>query len=239
MTEVVFALGAGDQLVGVTTYCDYPEEARAKYKVGDFSNPSLERIVALKPSLVIVNLPEQNRIKRMLDDMSIPVFVSSPSSIADVLIEIESLGVLTGKKAQADSIKAEMIGVIHPKFKTRNPSMKKVYIELSPRPLVTVGKRSFLNELITWAGGINIFSDIDKDYPVVSQEEIIRRDPEIIIVLHPEKITNRIGWSKVTAIVNGSFFADVNPDILLRPGPRLINGYNTLYCIIDEPNPRF
>ncbi len=239
MTEVVFALGAGDQLVGVTTYCDYPAQALTKYKVGDFSNPSLERIIALKPSLVIVNLPEQNRIKRMLDDMSIPVFVSSPSSIADVLIEIESLGVLTGKKAQADSIKAEMISTIHPTRRIHDIGWKKVYIELSPRPLVTVGKLSFLNELITWAGGINIFSDIDQDYPVVSQEEIVRRNPDIIIVLHPEKIINRVGWSKVTAIVNGSIFTDVDPDILLRPGPRLVHGFKTLYYIIDEPYPRF
>jgi iron complex transport system substrate-binding protein len=231
MTEVVFALGAGDQLAGVTTYCDYPAQALTKYKVGDFSNPSLERIVALQPSLVIVNLPEQNRIKRSLEDMSIPVFVSSPSSLEDIYREIESLGVLVGRKAQADSICAAMNAVIQAK----NPgvSRKKVYIELSPRPLVTVGKRSFLNKMIALAGGTNIFSDLDKDYPVVSQEEIVRRDPDIVIVLHPEKIDNRLGWSKITAVANGTIFTGLDPDILLRPGPRLVLGFVELRKIIE------
>ncbi|HEX7319119.1 MAG TPA: cobalamin-binding protein [bacterium] len=231
MTEIVFALGAGDQLVGVTTYCDYPAQTLTKYKVGDFSNPSLERIVALKPSLVIVNLPEQNRIKRSLEDMGISIFVSSPSSLDDIYREIESLGVLVGKKAQAESLDAAMRAVIRPK----NPgiSRKKVYVELSPRPLVTVGKRSFLNEMITLAGGTNIFSDIDKDYPVISQEEIVRRDPDIVIVLHPEKIDNRLGWSKVAAVANGTISTGLDPDILLRPGPRLVLGFEELRKIIE------
>jgi iron complex transport system substrate-binding protein len=229
MTETVFALGAGGLLVGVTTYCDYPAQALTKYKVGDFSNPSLERIVALKPSLVIVNLPEQNRIKRALEDMGIPVFVSAPSSLDEMYREMESLGVLTDRKAQAESIHAAMSAVMRPK----SALLKKVYVELSPRPLVTVGRRSFLNEMITLAGGTNIFSDIDKDYPVVSQEEIVRRDPDIVIVLHPENIRNRLGWSNVAAVASGRIYTGLDPDILLRPGPRLVLGYEELRKIIE------
>lgn len=231
MTEIIFALHAEHHLVGVTTYCDYPEAAQHLYKVGDFSNPSLERIVGQHPDLIIVNLPEHARIKRQLENLGKKVFVSSPVSLEIMYHEIRTLGELLERTVTADSLINAMKAVIHP----HDCSAKKnIYIELSPRPLITIGNKSFLNELLQMAGGVNIFTDIPKDYPVVQQEEVIRRNPDIILVLHPENIMNRIGWENISAVEEKTVYAEIDPDILLRPAPRLILGFQELLHILHE-----
>jgi len=229
MTEIVFALGGQNMLVGVTTYCDYPEAAKKITKVGDFSNPSLERIVGLNPDLVIVNLPEQMRIKQALEKLKINIFVSMPKSLDDIYREIADIGRLINRDKNADSI----VGLLQRTIIPVNNTRKRVYIEISPRPLVTIGSSTFLNQLIEMAGGENIFSELDKDYPVVSQEEIIARDPEVIIVLHRESIAGRLGWKKITAVKNNKVYLDLNPDYLMRPGPRIVLGYDELKEILE------
>ena len=247
MTENIFALGAAQDLVGVTTFCNYPEEAKKIYKIGDFSNPSLERIVGLKPDLVIVNLPEQMRIKRQLEKLKINIFISSPRTLDDIYNEIIEIGRIVKKQQAADSLVNYMKMHINRVDKPVLPvpkriegnaveesSKKRVYIELSPRPLVTIGAPSFLNELLEMAGAENIFADLGKDYPVVPQEEVIKRNPDIIIVLHPVSIKDRMGWQTVTAIKNNKVYTTLNQDHLMRPGPRLIIGFEQLKRIMDE-----
>ncbi len=229
MTEVIFSLNAQDCLVGVTTYCDYPEEAKRIAKVGDFSHPSLERIISKRPSLVILNLPEQRRIKEELEKLKVKTFVSSPQSMDDIYNEIISLGRIIKREKEADSI----VEFMKSNLKPTNRNRKRVYVELSPNPLITIGANSFLNELIEMAGGENIFADLEKDYPVVTQEEVIKRNPEIVIILHPGEITQRIGWEGVSAMKNKRIYKELNQDWLLRPGPRLVLGFNELKRIIE------
>jgi len=231
MTEILFSLGARDNLVGVTTFCDYPEEAKRIHKVGDFSHPSVERIVGLKPDIVIVNLPEQLRIKEALEKLEINVFVSSPQSLSDIYEEIAALGELIDRNAAAESLIQYMKTNIKPSEYKR---IKRVYVELAPRPIVTIGASNFLNDLLELAGGKNIFSDLERDYPIVSQEVIIERNPEIIIVLHPKDIGDRVGWQEITAIKNRTIIKNLNQDHLLRPGPRLVNGFNELKRVLSE-----
>jgi iron complex transport system substrate-binding protein len=230
MTEVMYALGAEDVLVGVTTFCDFPERAQHKTAVGDFSNPSIERIVALKPRLVVINLPEQARVQRQLEQLHIPVFASSPTSLRVLYAEITELGRLLSRQSAAESLVSYMQARIRPTAK----AAKRVYIELAPRPLVTVGGQSYLNEMIEMAGGVNIFSDLAQPYPVVGQEAIIQRDPEVIIVLHPERIADRLGWQRITAVKNGTIYTDLDEDLLMRPGPRLVEGFRLLVKCIHE-----
>jgi iron complex transport system substrate-binding protein len=111
---------------------------------------------------------------------------------------------------------------------------KRVFVEISPRPIITIGAATFLNDLIERAGGKNIFGDLKKDYPVVNQEAVITRDPEIIIVLHPEDTTGRTGWQKIQAIKNDRVYTDLNPDHLMRPGPRLVEGFRQLKRAIND-----
>ncbi len=231
MTEILFALHAQNLLVGVTTFCDYPEQAKGIYKVGDFSNPSLERIVGLKPDLVIVNLPEQLRTKNQLERLQIKTFISSPKSLADMYREIAEIGKIVNKESVAESLINAMKTQIKP---SEGGAQKRVYIELSPRPIVTIGRYTFLNEMLELAGGVNIFSDLKKDYPVVSQEEIIKRNPEIIILLHPYDIADRVGWMDIEAIESKRIYRNLNRDALMRPGPRLVEGFRALRKVLNE-----
>jgi iron complex transport system substrate-binding protein len=231
MTEILFSLGAGDKIVGVTTFCDFPVQAKKITKVGDFSHPSIERIVGLKPNLVIVNLPEQTRVKKELDKLNIETFVSAPSSLAEIYHEISALGTKLGFGKTADSLVQYMTDNLKQVVPEQR---KKIYIEISPKPIVTIGAKTFLNDLIYEAGGINIFTDLDKDYPVVGQETVILRNPDIIIVLHPQEIAGRTGWHKVTAIMKDRVYNNLNPDHLMRPGPRLVQGFKQLVGIIND-----
>jgi iron complex transport system substrate-binding protein len=230
MTEMLFSLGAGEKIVGVTTFCDFPAPAKQITKVGDFSHPSIERIVGLKPDLVIVNLPEQKRVKGELEKLGINIFVSSPNSLADIYGEIATIGKMLGQDRQADSLIAYMQSNLQI---TPRENRTRVFVEISPRPIITIGAATFLNDLIERAGGVNIFRDLDKDYPVVNQEAVISRNPEIIIVLHPQDITGRTGWQKIQAIEHSRVYTDLNPDHLMRPGPRLVLGYQQLKRIIN------
>ncbi|MEO0205628.1 MAG: helical backbone metal receptor, partial [candidate division WOR-3 bacterium] len=208
-----------------------PDSAKRIYKVGDFSNPSLERILSLKPDLVIVSLPEQMRIKNQLEKFRVNVFTTSPETLEDIYQEIMKLGRIIKQERPADSIVAYMQSNIKPV--NRGKKKVKVYVEISARPLITIGGESFLNELIEMAGGENIFSDLKKDYPVISQEQIIAKNPEVIIILHPEKIDRRIGWNKITAIRNKKVYEDLNQDWLMRPGPRLVLGFEQLEKVFE------
>lgn len=231
MTEMLFSLGAGDKIVGVTTFCDFPMQAKRITKIGDFSHPSIERIVALKPDLVIVNVPEQKRVKGELEKLGINIFVSSPNSLADIYEEIAAIGKTLGQERLADSL----IEYMQSNLPVTSPeNRKRVFVEISPRPIITIGAATFLNDLIERAGGVNIFSDLDKDYPVVNQEAVISRDPEIIILLHPQEIAGRTGWQKIRAIAKNRVYTDLNPDHLMRPGPRLVLGFQQLKRIIND-----
>lgn len=226
VTEIIYALGQEKQLVGNTTFCNYPEAAQQIYKVGDFSNPSTEKIIALKPRLVFATLPEQQSTVEKLKKMGIKIFISRPSSLDSMLEEIVSIGKVLGAGVRAetlvDSLRQRLARIPVPVNGTR------VYLEISAQPLMSVGKASFLNEAVERAGGSNVFADIDKEYPVVTQEQIIARNPEVIFILHPQttnaELLQRLGWKDVAAVKARRVYDDLNPDILFRPGPRIIEG---------------
>lgn len=231
MTEILFSIGAGDKIVGVTTFCTFPPEAKEITKVGDFSHPSIERIIGLNPDLVIVNLPEQSRVKKELDKLKVKTFVSSPASLSELYSELAALGTELGQRRAADSL----ISYMKQNLQAVTPAeRRRVYIEISPRPLITIGSATFLNDLIHDAGGVNIFTDLSKDYPVVTQEAVIARNPEVIIVLHPLDITGRVGWQSIHAIKNGNIYGNLDPDQLMRPGPRLVDGFRKLREILND-----
>ncbi|MCS7258783.1 MAG: cobalamin-binding protein, partial [candidate division WOR-3 bacterium] len=237
-TEIIYALGKESLLVGNTIYCDFPEEAKKIYKVGDFSNPSLERILLRKPTLVIATLPEQKLIIEELKKHNIPVYISHPKTIDSIYSEIRKIGNLIGASTKAESLvcalKTKLATII-----AKNPNLidsPKVYVEINGNPIMTAGNLSYLNEIISYAGGKNIFSDINREYFVANPEEIITRNPDIIIALYPQispsAIRKRFGWDKITAVKKNHIYTELNPDHFFRPGPRFINAIEELTNII-------
>uniref|UniRef100_A0A7C3UXZ4 Cobalamin-binding protein n=1 Tax=candidate division WOR-3 bacterium TaxID=2052148 RepID=A0A7C3UXZ4_UNCW3 len=228
ITEIIYALGKGGCLVGNTVYCDYPEEAKKVYKVGDFANPSLEKIYALKPDIVFLTLPTQKIIQEKLVTLGIKTFVSSPKDFPSLLSEIREISRILGEPKRGESLTLEMAE----KIKEFAFPPKRIYVEISPQPLVTIGNNSFLSDVLERCGLKNIFSDLPEEYPIVKIEEIIKKDPEIILILHPlakrEDVKKRIGFEKMKAVKEGKIITDINPDLLLRPGPRIILGLEKL-----------
>jgi ABC-type Fe3+-hydroxamate transport system substrate-binding protein len=226
VTEIVYALGAESLLVGTTNQCDYPAAARAKVKVGDFVMPDVERIVAAKPSVVFVALPLHRPVKEKLDELRVPTFASDPQSVEQVLAEVESVARALGVQGRGARLAASMRARFDSLLPV--PDSPSVYVEISAAPLMTVGGRTFVSDLVTRAGGRNAFSDFDEPYPVVDPELVAARRPDVILLLHPgasaAEVRVRLGWSRIPAVKCGRIIGDIDDDLLLRPGPRMVEG---------------
>ncbi|TYP56791.1 ABC transporter substrate-binding protein [Thermosediminibacter litoriperuensis] len=240
-TEILFALGLGDKVVGVTNYCDYPEEAKKKEKIGGFADPNMEKLISLKPDLVLATIMHEKPVRK-LEELKIPVIVLNPQSIDDVFSTIELIGRATNKNQQAE----ELISTLKNRIKAVEdrvstiPADKRpqVFYELWPSPLTTAGPGTFVHDLIEKAGGRNIAADAGKAYPEYSQEMVIDKNPDIIIFSHhyssnqsKEDIINRPGWKNIKAIKEGRVFY-VDENIVQRPTPRLVDGLEQFAKII-------
>ena len=218
VTEIVYAVGAGNTLVGNTNQCDYPEAAGRVYKVGDFMSPDLERIVALRPGLVFITLPVHARLRDKLNELKIPVYLSRPADIEAVFQEIDTVARLLGRKASGESLVAALRQRLDsvPEF----ADTPRVYVEISGTPLMTAGGGTFINELLARAGGRNVLESSVQEYPVV--------DPEVILLLHPDMsasdVASRVGWGGISAVRQGRVYDQLDEDLLFRPGPRIVEG---------------
>ena len=239
-TEMLFAIGVGDKVVGVTTYCDYPPATKNIPKVGGFINPSLESIVKLKPDLIVAMRGNPLSLLERLEKMGYPVFALNPKRISDVLIGMKKLGELTGSKeanrvvrdlkARLERIRKRVEGIPY----ERRP---KVVIELWDNPLIVFGKGSIGDEVIERAGGKNIIEG-KVAYPQISLETLIEKQPDVIILSHMTTVQNplkevkkRANWDKLKAVREGRVYA-IDADIIDRPGPRLIQAVEILHRML-------
>lgn len=235
ITEILYALQLGDRVVGVTSYCDFPAEAKSKEKVGDTLKPNLERLIALKPDLVLISTASQlEKITQQLDQLGIPVFVTNPKSVAGVLTSIRKLGELTGAEQRAEELTAEMqTRIAAVQRQTTNQSVPRVLYILQLSPLITAGKNTFINDLITQAGGRSISGEEVADYPQFSRETALARAPEVIIVpeSHGTELVNVEAVKQAfatTPAVKNNRIVRINPDVIDRPGPRIVEGLEAL-----------
>lgn len=225
VTETLFALGLGDRVVGVTSYCDYPPEAAEKRKVGDTLRPSIERIVALKSDLVIASTASQlEQFVRELDKVNIPVYVSNPRDMEGVIASIEAIGDITGASARAAELTSDLrrrLDVIQSRVAAIKQRPKVLFI-LGVEPLITVGGESFINELIARAGGDSISANVKAEYPQFSLETAVASRPEVIFFqASGDKLPETL--KQTPAALAGRVF-HVDDNLLLRPGPRIIEG---------------
>ncbi|HYE72386.1 MAG TPA: cobalamin-binding protein [Blastocatellia bacterium] len=235
LTETLFALGLGDRVVGVTSYCDYPAEARAKEKVGDTLKPNLERLIALKPDLVLVTTSSQlENLMRQLDQLKIPMYVSNPRTVRDVIASIRKLGEVTGTEDRARKLADEMEQRLSKvKQQVAGQHQPRVLYVLQNSPLITAGRGTFINDLIMLAGAESISGNETADYPQFSRETVIARAPEIIVIpeSHGTELVNeeavRRDYAETPAVRNNRV-VKINPDLIDRPGPRIIEGLEAL-----------
>lgn len=240
-TEILYVLGLEDKLVGVTDYCDYPETAKSKEKVGGYDKPNIEKIISLEPDLVLATSAHQKPVEQM-EKFDIPSIVIEPDNIDEMLESVMLIGKATGSAEYSKKIvlklKQRLKRVDEKVANISDEERPKVYYELWHTPIMTVGPGTFVNDIINRAGGENIASDANKDYPQYSQEEILAKDPDIIIFSYHGKsqqskddILERPGWENINAIKNNNVYC-VDEDILLRPTPRLIDGLERIAEVI-------
>lgn len=243
ITEMLFALGLGERVVGVSDYCDYPEEAKSKTSVGNYFNPSIENIVALEPDLVLTDGHSED-IKQ-LDELEPPInyMVIDPRDIDGILEDLELLGKVTGTEDEAEELIEDMQDSI---------AHVLALVEGAPRPRVlfvidatdltfpwTAGHGSFIDAFITMAGGENIAARTQGAWVQLSIEEIVNADPEIIILpakhgtafTSPETLMEHPVWQGTTAVKEGRIFI-IDDDLVSRSGPRIVQGLEELARII-------
>lgn len=233
-TEILFALGLERDIVGVTSYCNYPQGAQHIESVGNFSNPSFEKIISLDPAVIFTAGIEQGYITDRLRTLNLNVVQIDPHSISDMMDSIIRIGRETGREKQALSIVKHIREKIEEiSLQSRNLGNKpRIFVEIYSKPLMTVGKKSYINEVIDIAGGVNVFSELEQAYPQVSGETVIARDPDIVLALGMEKkddIIMRLGWDRIKACRSSSIIDDLDPDIILRPGPRIVEAIEILH----------
>ncbi|HYN90209.1 MAG TPA: cobalamin-binding protein [Ardenticatenaceae bacterium] len=234
-TEILFALGAGDQVVGVTEFCNYPPEAQSREKVGGFAanTISVEKIVALEPDLVFSAGEIHRPVIEALDQAGITVFALDAVDFDELYANIAAVGRLSGHAEEAATVvqamQDRMAAVAATTRAIPEEERPQVFYELWHEPLTTAGPRTFVGQLIELAGGENIFGDVSEDYPEISAEEIVERDPTVILgpsthadELAPEKLRARSGWEAIQAVSEERIYL-VDGDMVTRPGPRLVD----------------
>lgn len=242
ITETLFALGLGDKVVGVTNYCDYPAEAKTKPKVGGFSTPSAELVVAAKPDLVLATKINESYVPQ-LEQAGLTVVTIESLNLPQVLENIQLVGQVTGASDAANNLTADMqkrIDSITTKV-SRLPDEQKpaVYFEIWPDPLTTGGSKSFVNSLITMAGGKNIAGDVEQDWVNLNPEMVLARDPKVAILCHHgsslqtvEQFKSRKGWEQVSAIKNNRIGLVSDENTVVRTGPRVVEGFEYMARLI-------
>src|SRR5687768_6558733 len=234
LTEIVFAIGAGDRLVGRTTYCNYPDEAKAVAEVGDTLNPSLERIISLKPQVVLISTASQLEVfTQQLQHQNIAVFVTDPHDLAGVFRSIDRIGEILGHTEQSRLLVQklrERTNAIEQAVKQKQPV--RVFYQLSAEPLYTAGHDAFVTDLIRRAGAISVTADVPGAWPKYSNESALAAKPDAIIL--PTGGSMGAGNSVVTdalrqspAVLEGRVYR-INDDHLVRPGPRAIDGLEAM-----------
>jgi ABC-type Fe3+-hydroxamate transport system substrate-binding protein len=225
LTEMTFAAGAGDRLVGITTYCNFPAETGAIEKVGDTQSPNVEKIVALRPQVVLVSTASQlESFMSLLAEQNIAVYVLDVRGIDDVPTGLRKLGAIFGTADASEKAAAELerrVKALSDRGAAQTPP--RVFLQISKEPLFTIGRDSFLTELIQRAGGVSVTKNVASGYPKLSKETALAMNPDVIILSDSEdnREPNEV-FKNSSAAKNGRVYR-INADVISRPGPRLVD----------------
>jgi iron complex transport system substrate-binding protein len=246
-TETLFALGLGDKVVGVTEYCDYPEEALAKEKIGTFTEPNLEAVLAQDPDLVLATGGVQIDLLDRMEESGLTVYAVNPVTFDQTVASILQIGKLTGADRQAEEIATEMnaravdiarrVNDMEAEGKERPSVFYEIFYENS---VWTAGSDSVISDLIRLAGGENIGDADSSEYYEFSVERLLAENPQVYLVgsgsmFVPGDITGRSGWERMDAVRDGRVYV-IDENLVYRTGPRLIEGLEVIHAALYPDN---
>ena len=213
----------------MTTFCDYPAEATQIAKIGDFSNPSVEKIVALEPQLVLATSGIQENLRGKLEKLGMQVFVCDPTTMDELYTDLEEMGALMGVSDQAGTLVEDMKSQVAAiESKVASLDTPKVFLEIYGEPLMTAGTATLVDDLIVRAGGTNVGASAGEGFPEFNSEVLVEEDPDVYIAVkgaqsEPGEIAERPGYDQIGAVENGRVFV-IDDNLVVRPGPRLVEG---------------
>ncbi|MBN2032904.1 MAG: cobalamin-binding protein [Deltaproteobacteria bacterium] len=240
LTEILYRLGLGNRVVGVTAHCNYPPEAAAKPKVGSYINLNIEQIVSLAPELVIGTVDgNERRIVELIEKAGISVYLVNPRNVRDAIVTIALLGELCGVEAKAKALAAQLSARVDKVVEmTASRTKPLVFLQINLQPIMTVNSRTIHHDLISLAGGRNMTSREPITYPRISMEEIIHRQPDIILISSMdrgggfEKAREEwLKWSSIPAVKAGRVHL-IESDLIDRPSPRVVEGLEKMARLI-------
>jgi iron complex transport system substrate-binding protein len=247
MTETLFAVGAGPRVAAVTTSDSYPPEVKTLPTVGGFSpkTVSTEAVLALRPDLVVTAGKFHQQLAESLARLGLTVVSLEPNTLEEVSSTIELIGRISGCEPRAGEVAADFrrrLAAVRTRTAAAGGSKPKVLFVLWDDPLQTAGPGTFIGQMITAAGGVNLFADASQQYPRVGDEAVIVRDPDLILapdhrdaadVNIPSRLVARPGWDRLTAVKHGRV-RPVTGDLVNRAGPRLIDGLELVEQLVRE-----
>ena len=242
-TELLYAAGAGEHVVGVLSTSDWPPEAAAKPRVGDAHRLDLERIVALAPDLVVTWPYSSATEVASLRARGVPVFITHPTTIAGIAADIERLGALAGTQGaaaeRARQYRAKLARLAERRERSRQV---RVFYEIWNEPLYTIGGKHLISEAIRMCGGENVFASLTLAAPEVSVEAVLAARPEAIIAgadggVRPAWLDDWKRWPSIPAVALGNLYT-VDANLLHRPGPRFLDGMQGLCAALDDARRR-
>lgn len=241
-TELLFALGVGDKVVGDTSFCDYPEQAKNIQKIGDFEGPNLELIQKVQPDVVLAGGYIQEELIKKLQELKIPVVSTEASDFNSIYDSIKLIGQVTGTEANADKIIAEMKSSVDQiKNKTKDMPKKKVFYVVWTDPITTAGSGTFINDVINIAGGVNMAEKVT-GWAKYSAETLTSDNPDILVSSHyatnegiqKEFYSNAPVFKNLDCVKKGNVYVVSDDNIMIRPTPRIIQGIEELVKVFSE-----
>jgi iron complex transport system substrate-binding protein len=236
-TEIAYAIGAGGKMVAGTSYDDYPEEAKSLPKIGDFANPNVEKIASFNPDLVLAAGGIQAGLRSKLEKLGMQVYVVDPKTYDGVTTDITNLGQLTGSTEQAQQVADTMQKAKDDvQAQVASASRPTTFVEIYSKPLMTAGGDTFIDDMITLAGGSNLGATAGSGFPTFSTEVLFKNDPDVYIadsgsMSKPGDISKRAGFATLTAVKDGHVYV-IDDNLIARPGPRLAEGLQELVKMI-------
>lgn len=244
VTELLFAAGGAERIIGVVSFSDFPEAARKLPLIGSSHDVDMERVIAMKPDLIVVWMPGSvERQVRQLRDLGIPVFHSEPRKLDDIAANLVKLGKLMGTEALANPAAADLrrkLAALHTQYAKRTPV--RLFYQVWDKPLYTLNGAHIVSDAVRLCGGVNVFDKNKAAAPVVSVEAVLQEDPEAIISSAERSETDGgvnlwKPFPSMTAVKRGNLFR-IDGDLLNRPGPRMAAGAAVMCEKLDQARQR-